>query len=154
MGYAQYRCCKCHRQYNERTGTKLNFIEYPTEVVMIAVHYYFRFKVSLDDIVELMAMRGFHLSHQIIQNWVQIFGVELGIKLRERRKGKAGKKWHVDPTYSAPILRSCKEQSPEFKRGWNASNYHKDMDKTMIRCWLCSSKSRSGSDLQNTCKVM
>ncbi len=39
-GYEQYRCCKCHRQYNERTGTKLNLIEYPTEVVMIAVHYY------------------------------------------------------------------------------------------------------------------
>ena len=99
LGYAQYRCCTCHRQYNERTGTKLNFIEYPTEVVMIVVHYYFRFKVSLDNVVELMAMRGFHLSHQTVHNWVQTFGVELGLKLRERRTGKAGKKWHVDATY-------------------------------------------------------
>ena len=99
LGYKQYRCCKCHRQYNERTGTKLNFIEYPTEVVMIAVHYYFRFKVSFDDVVELMAMRGFHLSHQTVHNWVQTFGVKLGLKLRERRKGKSGKKWHADATY-------------------------------------------------------
>ncbi len=76
----------------------MNFIEYPTEMVVIAVHYYFRFKVSLDDVVELMKMRGFHLSHQTIHNWVQIFGVALGLKLRERRKGKARKKWHVDAT--------------------------------------------------------
>jgi putative transposase len=65
LGYLQYICRTCKKQFNERTGTLFNFIEYPTEVVMIAVHYYYRFKVSLDDVVELMAMRGFHLSHQI-----------------------------------------------------------------------------------------
>ena len=53
----------CHKQFNERTTTPLNFIEYRTEVVMLALHYYFRFKVSIDDVVELMAMRGFSLSH-------------------------------------------------------------------------------------------
>ena len=64
LGYKKYRCRHCETQFNERTGTKLNFIEYPTAVVMMAVHYYYRFKVSLDDVVELMAMRGFYLSHQ------------------------------------------------------------------------------------------
>jgi len=43
LGYQQYRCRDCCKQFNERTGSKLNFIEYPTEVVMIAVHYYYRF---------------------------------------------------------------------------------------------------------------
>ena len=66
---------------------------------MLAVHYYYRFKVSFDDVVELMLMRGFHLSHQTVHNWVQRFGVELGFKLRERRQCKLGKKWHVDVTY-------------------------------------------------------
>ena len=99
LGYEQYRCYKCQRQYNERTGTTLNFIEYPTEVVMLAVHYYFRFKVSLDDVVELMAMRGFYLSRQTVHNWVQTFDVELGLKLRKRRKEKSEKKWHVGATY-------------------------------------------------------
>jgi putative transposase len=97
--YRRYRCYDCCRQYNERTGTKLNFIEYPTEVVMIALNYYYRFKVSLDDVVQLMAMRGFHLCHQTIHNWVQTFGVELGLKLRSRRKGKNGKKWNTDATH-------------------------------------------------------
>ena len=99
LGYKQYFCKQCGKQYNERTGTKLNFIEYPTSVVMMVVHYYYRFKVSLDDVVELMQMRGFQLSHQTVHNWVQTFGVELGLKLRTRRKGKAGNKWHVDATY-------------------------------------------------------
>ena len=99
MNYLQYRCSTCLKQYNERTGSKLNFIEYPTEVVMMAVHYYYRFKVSLDDVVELMLMRGFHLCHQTVHNWVQTFGIELGLKLRRRRHGKNGNKWHVDATY-------------------------------------------------------
>lgn len=99
LGYKQFRCRDCRTQYNERTGTPFNFIEFPTEVVMLAVHYYYRFKVSLDDVVELMAIRGLYLSHQTVHNWVQQFGTDLGLKLRERRKCKVGKKWHVDATY-------------------------------------------------------
>lgn len=68
LGYTQYRCQKCYRQFNERTGTLLNFIEHPTEVVMMALRYYYRFKVSLEDVVELMVMRGFHLTQQTIHN--------------------------------------------------------------------------------------
>ena len=99
LGYTQYQCQECCRQFNERTGTELNYIEYPTEVVMMTLHYYYRFKVSLEDVVELMAMRGFHLTHQTVHNWVQRFGVELALKLRDRRHREAGLKWHVDATY-------------------------------------------------------
>ena len=66
---------------------------------MMALHYYFRLKVSLDDVVELMAMRGFHLSHQTVYNWVHRFGPELGLKLRKRRYKQVSDKWHVDCTY-------------------------------------------------------
>ena len=58
LGYHQFRCRDCGGQFNERTGTSLNFIQYPTEVVMLALHYYYRFRNSLDDVVELMAIRG------------------------------------------------------------------------------------------------
>ena len=99
LGYQKYFCRCCCKQYNERTGTKLNFIEYMTEVVMLVVYHYYRFKLSLDDVVELMALRGFSLSHQTVHNWAQTFGVTLGRKCRSKRKGKAGKKWNVDATY-------------------------------------------------------
>jgi putative transposase len=99
LGYQLYHCSSCCKQYNERTGSKLNFIEYMTEIVMLAVYYYYRFKVSLDDVVELMALRGFSLSHQTVHNWVQTFAVTLGRKCRVKRQGKSGNKWHVDATY-------------------------------------------------------
>jgi len=99
LGYDQFRCRACTSQFNGRTGTKLNHIEHRTEVVMIAVHYYYRFKASLDDVVELMVMRGFQLSHQTVHNWAHTFGVELGLKIRARRIGGIGKKWHMDITY-------------------------------------------------------
>lgn len=99
LGCQRYRCCDCGKQFNERTGSALNFVEYPTEVVMLAVHHYYRFKLSLDDVVELMQLRGVKLSHQTVHNWVMKYGVELGLKLRTQRKGQAGKKWHVDATY-------------------------------------------------------
>jgi len=99
LGYLQYYCRSCKVQFNERTGTAFNFVEYPTEVVMTVVFYYYRFKVSLSDVVDLMMMRGFYLSHQTVHNWVQKFSVELGIKLRKRRFKQVGDKWHVDATY-------------------------------------------------------
>jgi transposase-like protein len=57
---------------------------------MSALHYYYRFINSLDDIVELMKMRGISLSHQTVNNWAQTFGVELGLNLGEKRYGQAG----------------------------------------------------------------
>jgi len=35
LGYMQYCCGFCGKQYNERTGTKLNYIEHPTEIAMM-----------------------------------------------------------------------------------------------------------------------
>ncbi len=99
LGYQQFICSDCGKQFNERSGTSFNFIMYPTAVVMMVIYYYYRFKVSLYDVVELMLMRGFHLTHQTVHNWVHRFGPELGIKLRSRRYKKASDRWHVDCTY-------------------------------------------------------
>lgn len=107
LDYKQFYCRACGAQYNERTGTKLNFIEYPTEIVMLAVHHYYRYKLSLDNVAELLALRGFSLSHQTVHNWAQTFGVELGIKCRTNRKGKAGRNWYVDSTYLKIEVRWC-----------------------------------------------
>jgi len=47
LSYPQFYCRACAKQYNERTGAELNFIVYRTEVVMMAIHYYYRFKKSV-----------------------------------------------------------------------------------------------------------
>ena len=107
LGYKRYHCRACNRSYNERTGTEYNNIEYRTEVVMIAVFYYYRFKLSLDDVVVLMVMRNIYLSHQTVSNWVQRFGVDIGIKMRKRRYKQCSDRWHADATYIKVEGRWC-----------------------------------------------
>jgi len=99
LGYKQYRCRDCKKQYNERTGTSFNFVTHRSEVVVMTLYYYYRFKMSLDDVVIVMALRGFHLSHQTVHNWVQLFGIDVGKTLRKRRYKRGGDRWHVDATY-------------------------------------------------------
>ena len=54
LGYDQFRCRSCGSQYNERTGTTYNHIHYPVEVITFTLYLYYRFRNSLDDVVELM----------------------------------------------------------------------------------------------------
>jgi putative transposase len=46
LGYQQFRCRQCSKQFNERTGTPYNFLEYPTDVAVLAVFYYYRFRIA------------------------------------------------------------------------------------------------------------
>ena len=107
LGYQEYRCRACGSQYNERTGTVFNYLEYPTEVVILVLWYYYDFKTSLDDVVRLMAQRGIELSHKTVSNWANAVGIEVALSFRHRRMGKAGNKWHADATYIKVSGRWC-----------------------------------------------
>lgn len=107
LGNKQYRCMYCRKQFNERTDTPFNFIQYRTEVVMLVLFHYHRFKVSLDDVTELMATRGIFLSHQTVHNWTQWFGPEIGLQIRSFRRNTNVKKWHVDSTEIKVSGRVC-----------------------------------------------
>ena len=37
MGYRTFRCQECRRAFNERTGTPFNYLEYPTDIVLLVV---------------------------------------------------------------------------------------------------------------------
>ena len=41
------------------------------EVIILCVRWYLRYKLSLRDLVEMMAERGLHLAHTTILRWVQ-----------------------------------------------------------------------------------
>jgi len=99
LGYQQFRCRDCSKQFNERTGTIYNFLEFPNDIVMLTVFYYYHFKSSLVDVTKHMALRGIFLSHETVRLWAQKFGTDVGLKFRSRRHGKCGKKWHMDITY-------------------------------------------------------
>ena len=74
---------------------------------MIDVFCYCRFKLSLEDVTIFMAMRNIYLSHQTVANWVQRFGVDIGIKMRKRRYKQCGDHWCADATYIKVEGRWC-----------------------------------------------
>ena len=98
-GAVQYRCLDCRTQYYERTGTVFNFLQYPTDVILLTVFFYYRYKLSLMDVTEHMALRGFSISHETVRLWSQAVGTNIGIEFRAKRHEKCGKNWHMDVTY-------------------------------------------------------
>src|SRR6267143_5794532 len=68
------------------------------EVIIPCVRWYLRFKVSLRDLVEMMAERGLSMAHTTIMRWVQRHAPEF--EKRWRRFARAvGQSWRVDETY-------------------------------------------------------
>jgi putative transposase len=84
LGYTTFFCPCCRCTFNERTGTPFNYLEFPTDIVLLAVFWRLRYKLSLRDIAEMFLERGFTL---------------IADKLRTTRHGQAGKSWYVDETY-------------------------------------------------------
>lgn len=100
QGLAQYRCRHCGKYYNERSGAAYNFMQYPVEIITLVVFFYYRYKLSLVDITEIMALRNVNLSHETVWRWTQIYGTNLAEKCRSKRK-RVQCKWHIDVTYLA-----------------------------------------------------
>ena len=67
-------------------------------VIIRCVRWYLRFKLSLRDLVEMMAERGLSMAHTTIMRWVQHYAPEF--EKRWRRFARAvGRSWRVDETY-------------------------------------------------------
>ncbi len=68
------------------------------EMIILCVRWYLRFKLSLRDLVEMMAERGLSLSHTTIMRWVQRYAPEF-VKRWNRFGRPTGRSWRVDETY-------------------------------------------------------
>ena len=99
LGYQTFRCAVCRRRFNERTGTPFNFLEYPTDIVLLVVLWRLRYKLSLRDLAEMFLERGFVFTHETVRDWEARFAPVLAEHLRARRRGQAGRSWYVAETY-------------------------------------------------------
>jgi len=99
LGYRTFRCSACHRTFNERTDTPFNFLQYPTDIVLLVVFYRLRYKLSLRDLAEMFLERGFEFTHEAVRDWEAHFAPLIADQLRAKRRGQAGKSWYVDETY-------------------------------------------------------
>lgn len=68
------------------------------EVIILCVRWYLRYKLSLRDLVEIMAERGLSLAHTTILRWVRRYAPEF-VKRRDRFGPPTGRSWRVDETY-------------------------------------------------------
>jgi len=99
LGYATFFCPHCQCSFNERTGTPFNYLEFPTDVVLLAVVWRLRYKLSLRDVAEMFLSRGFTFTHEAIRDWEARFAPLITEQLRMKRRGQAGRSWYVDETY-------------------------------------------------------
>jgi transposase-like protein len=68
------------------------------EIILLCVRWYLRYKLSLRDLVEMMAERGLSLAHTTILRWVQRYTPEF-VKRWNRFSTPTGQSWRVDETY-------------------------------------------------------
>ena len=107
QGYGRFRCRACGKQSNERSGTALNRAQYPSDVISLVVLWRLRYKLSLRDLVEMFALRGMMFSHETVREWEAKLTPALAGDLRRRRRGRVGRRWHVDETYIKVSGRWC-----------------------------------------------
>ncbi len=82
LGYKAFRCSQCRRKFNERTGTPFNYLEFPTDIVLLVVLWRLRYKLSLRDLAEMFLSRGFEFTHETVRNWEACFAPCMVRKLR------------------------------------------------------------------------
>ena len=68
------------------------------DMIILCVRWYLRYKLSLRDLVEMMAKRGMSLAHTTILRWVQRYTPEF-VKRWNRFATPAEQSWRVDETY-------------------------------------------------------
>src|SRR5918997_2259758 len=90
LGYRTFRCSACRRQFNERTRTPYNYLEVPTDIVLLVVLWRLRYKLSLRDLAEMFLTRGFCFTHETVRDWEARFAPLLTAHLRAKRHGQAG----------------------------------------------------------------
>ena len=80
---------------------ELNFKghRFPGAIIIMAVRWYLRYKLSLGDITELLLERGVNVSRETIREWVQKFGPQIAKTLDKTRRKIDRRRWHVDETY-------------------------------------------------------
>ncbi len=107
LGYKIYYCRRCGRRFNERTGKPYNDLQFPTDVVLMAVLWRLRYKLGFRDVAERLLQRGFEVSYETIRIWEYRFAPLVSTKIRTRRRGKTGRSWYLDETYVKVSGRWC-----------------------------------------------
>jgi transposase-like protein len=76
----------------------LKRLHYPLDVILLSVRWYVAYSLSLRNLEEMIAERGFEVDHSTVHRWV-IKLVPLFEKAFRKHKRPMGKSWRMDETY-------------------------------------------------------
>ena len=107
LGYRTLGGRACRKVFNERTGTAFNDLQHPTDIVLLAVLWRLRYKLSFRDVAEMLVQRGFEVTHETVREWEFRFAPLLAEQLRAKRRGRASVSWYLDETYVKVAGRWC-----------------------------------------------
>ncbi len=107
LGYRTFACRSCRRIFNERTGSAVNDLQYPTDIVLVAVLWRLRYKLGFREVAEWLLERGYEVTHETVRDWEARFAPLLSGRLRSKRRGRAGRSWYIDETYVKVSGRWC-----------------------------------------------
>jgi hypothetical protein len=68
---------------------------FPPDVISYAVWLYYRFRLSLRMVEELLAARGIELTYETVRRWAMKFGLDIARRIRSTALAR-GDKWHLD----------------------------------------------------------
>jgi putative transposase len=91
QGCKPFACRTCKLCFNERTSSPFNDLQFPTDIVLLAVLWRLRYMLGFRDVAELLLQHGFEVSHETIRIWEFRFAPVVAERLRTRRRGKAGR---------------------------------------------------------------
>ena len=84
-----------------------NRTRYPSDAAALVVLWRLRHELSLRDLPGMFLVRGLVLSREAVREWEAKLAPALAGNLRRRRRGKAGRSWHVDGTCTKVQGRWC-----------------------------------------------
>ena len=107
LGYQAFSCRACRRRFNQRIGTPFNDLQFPTDVVLLAVLWRLRCELGFRDVAALLLQRGYEVSYETIRIWESRFAPMVSELLRSKRRGQNGRSWYIDETYVKVSGRWC-----------------------------------------------
>ena len=104
LGYRTFCCHACKHTFNERSGTPFNYLEFPTDIVLLVVLWRMRYKLSLRDLAEMFLERGFEFTHEAVREWEARFAPLMADKqtqgqsraLLARRRNLYPRRWGLE----------------------------------------------------------
>ena len=93
----RYYCRPCQRDFTAHSTSIFSGYRWPMDVIVMAVRWYGRFRLSVADVRDLLAERGLDVSARAVLAGVHTFGPLLAAEAR-RHAPPVGRCWYVDET--------------------------------------------------------